>query len=159
MYVNTPFYVPTQYLKRLCHSIVATDCIRSTEKERSDSSWTISYVNESWAISTFRRIMTTLIMKNIASNAPSQLYLKREAILDIKCVNNEKAEHREDGRVYFFPLDLFFSYMEKDGEQFNCIPTTGSDLLWVSKKIRMHRQHRWLWINSKATITQALPVF
>lgn len=73
-------------------------------------------------------------MKNIASNAPSQLYPKREAILDIKCVNNEKAEHREDGRVFFFPLDLFFSYMEKDGEQFNCIPTTGSDLLWVSKK-------------------------
>ena len=98
-------------------------------------------------------------MKNIASNAPSQLDLKREAILDIKCVNNEKAEHREDGRVFFFPLDLFFSYMEKDGEQFNCIPTTGSDLLWVSKKIRIHRQHRWLWINSKATITQALPVF
>ena len=55
-------------------------------------------------------------MKNIASNAPSQLDLKREAILDIKCVNNEKAEHREDGRIFFFPLDLFFSYMEKDGE-------------------------------------------
>ena len=48
-------------------------------------------------------------MKNIASNAPSQLYLKREAILDIKCVNNEKAEHKEDGRVFFFPLDFFFS--------------------------------------------------
>lgn len=92
-------------------------------------------------------------MKNIASNAPSQLDLKREAILDIKCVNNEKAEHREDGRVFFFPLDLFFSYMEKDGEQFNCIPTTGS----IKNKDAPSTP---MALNKfKATITQALPVF
>lgn len=98
-------------------------------------------------------------MKNIASNAPSQLDLKREAISDIKCVNNEKAEHREDGRVFFFPLHLFFSYMEKDGEQFNCIPTTGSDLLWVSKKNKDAPSTPMALNKFKATITQASPVF